>query len=325
MRNIAPISGWALDYIVALDRLTPGICGSYFRFSDERRQVVAAVLAQTRLPQDPSVAATLSRSLLHDGHVPLLTRAFRCVPEGLRNTLSKVGHEPQPRAFYGELFDILAKGGPRARVLRQLTRNDFPKLRIVKQLPVELCSAQFVELVDTPQQAAQIREVFELLQQGEVDVASMAAASKAVRSSFDLSEFWRRWAMKCSFPEHPVPASARYSPIQNGEELKHVALRFQNCARRYLVEALSGSLAFGEFHHVRQDVIVKLSKKGVGWALDGIYAKSNGAVCPIVRSSALRYLAEFQITAAAGPAFDSPWRSLSRLTRTASFFEVEWA
>ena len=66
--KIAPISGWALHYIIALDAHWPGVAGGYFRASDERRQVIAALLATKSWPMVESDAAALAEFIARASH-----------------------------------------------------------------------------------------------------------------------------------------------------------------------------------------------------------------------------------------------------------------
>ena len=135
---------------------------------------------------------------------------------------------------------------------------------------------------------------------------------------------WERWAFKAQFPEHPIPQSPCYTPVRDGDELRKLSLRYRNCAKRYLAEALEGSSAFAEFTDAGSSVVVHLEKHDGTWFVEGLFAKDNGSIRLPLRMSAIDYLASKAIRPR--PQLrDSPgeWDVLRRLTRT-YFLDVDF-
>ena len=150
MHDISPISGWSLDYIVALDAHRPGTAGAFLRASAERRQVVAALISTKPVPADPSDAIELATLMIAGGHRELLSAAFGTVPTGMRGALARTGSQPQPRSFYRTLQHLLSEPSKVhvASAIQQLDTLDLMRLRIAQTLPEDICTATLIKLGD---------------------------------------------------------------------------------------------------------------------------------------------------------------------------------
>ncbi len=126
MQNIKPIGGWSLDYIVALDLHRPGTAGDFLRASDERRQVIAALLSTKPIPSDPLEAADLAAFTSKGGHREMLTAACETLPAGLRGALARSGPHSRHKENEGWPFRI--------QLLRRLLphREKHPVCRLVQ-------------------------------------------------------------------------------------------------------------------------------------------------------------------------------------------------
>lgn len=321
MPHIEPVSGWSLSYIVALDMQRPGVAGEFFRASAERRQVIAALLSTKPEPPRHDEASELAKLIGEADHGEILTAAFGNVPCGLRGALARSGPQPHPRSFYRVLFQLLSSPEARVRpVIKQLTTLDLMRLRIVQLLPADVCTANLVELMGSVRMASDVAKLIELLTKGGIDRRALTQALGRVCSDHQLAELWDRWTQKLNFPPHPVPASELYIPIQNGAELRRLALRYRNCARRYLSQVLDGEDAFAEFGVGPKRAVIHLSKADGVWVLQGLFGKDNGMVAPEVRSAAVAYLTDQGVRSSNAPRNrGGEWAVLRRLSRAQMF------
>lgn len=283
------MAGWSLDWVVALDKDVPGLAGHFLRASDERRQVIAARLAFRSLPNDPIERAALAQALMRDSHKTLLQALLHEVPVGLRGALARCGPQPHERSFYRMLLRLL-KSRVRAGVAKAVTRLDAidpVRLRIAHILPPEIRTPRLISAIPSVRVASDVSTLFKLFSQNGVDRAGLAEALGRVQSDDQLAALWARWSRKLTLPPHPVQSSSSYKPITTGADLHMVALRYRNCARRYLSEVMQCRSAFAE---VGKKCIVHLTRGGDRWKLEGIFGKENGPVDPEVRSSAVAYL-----------------------------------
>lgn len=297
MQDISPVSGWSLDYIVALDTHWPGTAGAFLRASAERRQVVAALLSAKPIPKQPIDAAKLAEFVSRANHKEILKAAFETVPTGMRGALARAGHEPHPRAFYRILFRLLAcpNAGVVASVIQQLDHLDLKRLRIAKLLPDDICVPGLVGIIENVGTARDVCRIVQLLTDGGVNRQALVEALKQVASAEKLSELWCRWSLKMAFPPHPIAATDQYVTVANGAELQELARRYRNCAKLYLAQSLEGQSAFAEFRGAEGSAVIHLSRDGDQWALEGVYAEHNGRVASEVRSAAVEFLEKHDV------------------------------
>lgn len=319
MRDIQPISGWALNYIAALDELRPGLAGSFLRASTERRQVIAALLSVTPFPCASNAVRELGKFLADADHRTMLSQAFGSVPVGLRGALSRCGHQPHGGQFYRMLHRTLETDDGVAKVIRRLKKIDPNRLRIAKHLPTHVLTPTLVGIVANPAMARDVSTMVTLLKARGIDRKALASALAGLSSVEQFPAFWERWASKVAFPEHPVPSSERYVPIRDGGSLRSLAKRYRNCARTYLEKALRGDSAFGEFRHPLGYAVVHLVRKGDEWVLEGLFGPSNRTAPPQVRDAAVRHLRAHGIHDKFGRRTGLDWSALRRLTAMSMF------
>ena len=322
MQDISPVTGWSLDYIAALDLHSPGAAGTFLRASAERRQVVAALLSTKPCPTDKSEAENLAEIVSRANHKVILEAAFGTVPPGMRGALARSGDQPHPRPFYRHLFQTLSASERTSIVvvIGQLESIDLMRLRVAQRLADDICTARLVALIGSVGMASDVDKLVNLMTSSGIDRVELAQALRRVGTAEELSELWWRWSLKLSFPLHPVPASECYIPVSNGVELRQLALKYRNCARRYVAQALEGQSAFAEFSASGKRCVVHLCREGDGWVLEGAFAKDNGMVAPELRSAAIRYLVDHEIGTRPKPRDPvGEWGVLRRLSHTHMF------
>lgn len=298
MKPIAPVQGWTLDIAVELDRHSTGFAGYFLRASGERRQVIAAYFAMRMLQVDVSESSSMTEHaqlLLKADHRRILAEAFGAVPAGLRQALARAGGQPHEHRFYPYLHDLLTYP-PHQKIgstLGQMGKIDLTRLRVLKRLPEDLASARLAVMFRDVDYVRSALSLIDLLANAGVNRGALTDALVKVESRAQLTSFWRRWALKTTFPRHPVPASAFYDPIQDGVALKASARRFQNCSERYLAAVLEGRAAFAEFEHEGERVVIHLQHFQGKWVVDDVYARQNRTVDTPIRSAAIKHLASF--------------------------------
>lgn len=275
--KVEPLSGWCLNYITALDRDFPGVAGAFLRSSSERRQVCAALMAMKPVPTDRSQRASLADRLTKGSHREILLSAFKSVPHGMRGALARSGPQPHAPAFYRVLHELLSSPAHRktAAVIRQLDALDLMRLRITIRLPDDIRTTPLVNIMESSRMAADVVRLVHLLSAHGLDREGLAEALRRVSTPDQFSRLWERWSEKLVFPRNPLAASEHYTPINTGEQLRRLALRYRNCARRYLAQVMVGEHAFGEFQWDREGGVVLLTLSNRAWILDSIFGKDN--------------------------------------------------
>ncbi len=323
MKAIAPLKGWALDMVVELDRHSPGFAGFYLRASDERRQVIAALLASASIQFDDGARArNVADFLAGADHRSILNAAFGSVPAGLRGALARSGPQPLDRRYYERLFKLLTRPPHREIVstITQLPQVDHQRLRIAQRLPAQVCRANVVSVITSVKEADDVAALVDLLVTHGADAEGLYAAIRKVDSARTLARVWNRWSRRMMFDVHPVPASAAYTPIVGANDLRRLGLRFANCAERYTVGCLDGLDAFAEFKADGKALVVHLRRKQDHWEIEGMFGKHNACPHPALYADAVEYLGQHGVN-------DKPprkpasgkWEVLNRLAHPLRF------
>ncbi|WP_395330747.1 hypothetical protein WBP06_00460 [Novosphingobium sp. BL-8H] len=276
MATITPVSGWALDAIVALDEACPGFAGRFLRASNERRQVIAAFLSNISADHDAEGAT--GEYLGRANHRSILAQAFEHVPDGFRRALAKSGAHPHDAAYYRDLYDALAFGHLHVvTAIMHVTWLNPERLEIINMLPADLCDCRIIERIKDLQHARDLIAVIDLFEERTGRREGLVKALMA--SPAPIESIVRRWCRQIKYAEFPIEESASYRPIRDGLALHEVARRYRNCGRNYTATALLGESAFGEF--IAEDgrrVLLCFDKSEGDWALDGVYARRNRPV-----------------------------------------------
>ena len=321
MEQIAPVSGWSLDYIVELDHHRPGTAGAFLRASAERRQVVAALLSTTPLPGCAAAMADLAYFVSSATHRELLGEAFKAVPVGFRGALARSGPQPHPRTFYRLLHKLLSapEHAAVAGVIKHTDQLDPQRLLIAERLPGDICTPSLVALMPHPRHASDVGKLMSLLSENGVDRRALAEAVRRVTTRDQLSQLWDRWAEKLKFPPHPILASEEHVPITTGEELRRVALRYRNCVRHYITQIMQRESAFSEYRYAGRSAVIHLRLRQRGWTLEGIFGHRNERVSTPMLAAAEQFFGERGVWTGRRPGDDGEWAVLGRLSERLMF------
>lgn len=295
MQDIVPFEGWALNRIAELDLALPGFAGAYLRASAERRQVIAAFLSLSN--HERRVSLEVATFLMRGDHEAILLRASARPVRGFRRALAKGGAQPHEPEYYRNVRDALC-GGPRPVVnaIMQADALGPERLEIIQFLPDWLCDQRIIARLNGKDQAADLVKVIELMVRKGIDRTSLVNA--LLKSKASLRTVVQRWSMRIPFPVGPIPASRNYRPIANGGELRAVALRYQNCSRRYMVDSLAGENAFGEYtHHDDRQALVCFNQNDGMWSLDGAYVRRNRRVADDLNEAVRQFSADHGVVA----------------------------
>lgn len=295
--SITPIAGWALTRIVEVDEHHPGIAGHVFRASPERRQVIAAFLSVPQTHTEFCCDGERGAFLIHATHDAILRAAYGAVPSGLRRALARAGATPHPRRFYPYLYGFLSS--PKRQSLKKIVGRmpaiDLLRLRIARILPSDLQRDNIISHITAVSDARDLRAYISLLAEHDVDRDALIDAIACAPSRDAITHVARRWTLKAKLPDHPVPASSNYRPIDTGEELRRTALRYRNCMRMYVVNVLERRSSFALFRHGDEEGIVHLVASEGGWELERLYGHRNGAFGSAFRQEAEAYLRQYHI------------------------------
>lgn len=313
MRSIAPITGWMLDRVVALDEVTAGFAGYVFRASAERRQVIAAFLSVTG-DTDDQVANFLIRA----DHRSILHRMFSGVPLGLRAALGRSGPQPHERSYYQKLFDLLSDGPHHViEAIWQSAKLDPDRLAIIADCPADLCDSRILTKIKDRKHATDVALSVDLLVRRGID---RLALIDALRRSDTINDAIKRWSMRMSFPPGPIPAADGYRPVRSGDELANVARKYRNCSRGYFSSAMAGGHAFGEFRHEDAEVLISFDRTDGMWIVDGVYGFRNLAVNAHISRAAYAFAARYGVPDRRPDRSDKAVEALRRLGR----FHGDW-
>jgi hypothetical protein len=319
--TVAPVSGWILDYIVALDSKLPGFAGAYFRASDERRQVIATYLA-TRASDETEggeFAAAAAQFLMRAQHRDILAKAFKTVPEGLRGALARSGPQPHKPRFYGLLQEMLSTPSHDRVIptIRHISALDLTKLRVIRQLPPEVCNPSIVQALDNVGPAADLAKVITLFAEAGLDRLAMTSAFDRVTCENALRKTIKRWALKTVLPAHPVAPSDSYRPISTSAQLQETGRRFRNCMSQYISSALDGIDALALFKPglSKRGMIVHLQRRDEVWIIEGLFGPQNSRPDPELHREGTAYLESHGVSKRPREQTPTgPWAALGRFT-----------
>lgn len=283
--KISSVDGWVLDRLVEIDQTAPGILTHFLLSSIERRHVIAAYLSVDRPHAEFRCAEQVAWFLREAGHDAILRSAFTVVPAGLRRALSRTISEIQPRRYYPYLRALIARGEPSTvRLIERMPELSLAKLSIIRVLPLDARRIKLVERISSLAVARDVASFISLLTVAGVDRCAMIDALET--GTRPMREVARAWALRATFPNHPVAATDDYRPIGCGAELRAIAGEFNNCMRSYIADVLDNIASFAVFTHQGEKAIVHIVQGGSRWKLQGLYGLGNQSVSPGLRVQA---------------------------------------
>lgn len=277
MKSVTPIAGWLLDHTVEIDGHCPGFAGHVLRSSIERRHVIAAYLAKGKPHTTFANAADQGLFLMTASHSNILSAAYGVVPRGFRGALSRSGSQPSRRWHYSYPY-LLMSGSSRPatkRMISRLQRVNPTRLKVARALAADLQCASLVMALRSVDAARDLNALVNLLEQGGADRAAMVEALATVADMSEVRQFAQRWAFRVRLPRHPVPKIDGFTPIEDGSEIRRIAIRYRNCMRNYAANVLEGRSAFALVAHDGSEAVVHLVHENETWFLDDFYSRGN--------------------------------------------------
>ena len=208
--------------------------------------------------------------------------------------------------------------------IQQSTTLDLDRLRIIRKLPQEACTAAIAACVGSLRAAGDVATIVALLLEHGIDRSALTRAFNEVKDAPGLTRMMKRWTLKLALPPHPVPSSDAYQPITTAAELASVARRYRNCMVHHLPGVLDGADAFAEFRRNQsvRGMIVHLRRRDDVWVVEGTYGVSNTRPNPNEDCAALSYLERQGVLPPARSRTESgQWAALTRLTSQWMFEE----
>lgn len=238
----------------------------------ERRHLACLALALVRdKPLPLSGEALLCASLKE-----AIARAVPAAPNGLARALSRLGEDAWRGHEYVALLGLL--GSPLAGKSLRHARSIEPALVIaLAALPEPLIRAgvgqRFAIGVDQAKLLAETWSVLERTRAPE-DLHAEALRWAGARSSKALFEMVRD-ALTPELPPLPFPGSARLVALGSKSAIREAAVRYRNCLRSLIGDAVNGEAAFYEWVGP-PGVIVQLWRDRLfGWRLDQARLANN--------------------------------------------------
>jgi hypothetical protein len=289
--------GWATIDAIRLDSLAPGLLGRLMTASPRRRQAIFAVIASRALANQAgqlsqaTLDLELAQILRRERASEILTYAFGVVPEGYMGVLEKFDAQPMPAAdAYERLRLIFATPADeaKAKLLMRASQVGERKLAVLDALDPRWRIEAVLDRIDFATAAHEFNRAMAFVQKA-CSKATDEALSRALarlppsRSVADL--IVRHLNRADRFPDQPVKASSSLRPMTCGSDFVETGLRYRNCLRERIGDALMGCAAFVEF---RGQAILALRPlaDGYGWFLEEVHVARNEFVPAELRHDA---------------------------------------
>lgn len=235
-----------------------------------RRHLVCLALALEEAPGlETMLHAPMQRAI---GHL-----AAPRPPPGLARALGRLGEVAWAAADYRRLFDRLADLHA-GKVLRHAERIDAEHVRVLSLLSESLLRGGVGRLGLNADQATILVEAAQLIvdQRGEAGCALVSrwAAATTLNSLFELIR-------DDIDPEPPAPPSLsdeRFLPLASKAALRDAAIRYSNCLRREIHNAVGGWSAYYEWQGDPGAVIEIYRDPLFGWRLEQARLAKNKPV-----------------------------------------------
>lgn len=230
----------------------------------ERRHLVCIALAQAEGRPLPAPA---------DG---LLMKPFNAAarlampkpPAGLRRALNRMGETGWSAGDYAALLRLLALE-PTAKTLRHAERIEVENVRALALMPEPLLRARVGAFGLNAHQARALAEAYALVCARGGDAAARDATTRwaMARDAKGLFEMVKDdvWAEP---PAPPFPGTDRLRPLTTKAAIRDAALRYRNCLRNQVRNALTGDAAYYEWVGEPGAVICLWKDWLYGWKLD---------------------------------------------------------
>lgn len=272
------------EFADRIARLWPAPHGAFLVASAERRHLICLALIgrePTAAALEPALTAPTKeaiRALLADA------------PEGLERALRRMGEEAWPEAAYRQLLVVLADPF-RARIVNHAQALDPESVVGTANLPSVVARACGGRLKVGEAQARLLCEAFEAVVRRVGPERAEAVAARWGRAGSVKQLFeWAAEDILSDVPTPPFPTAEGLKLLATKGEIREAAIRYRNCLRSYLAEAVSGESVFFEWLGPPA-AIVQVSRDPVfGWRLSEVRGHNNETVAAEYRPAILSAL-----------------------------------
>lgn len=288
---------WATADLIHLDRLAPGLIGRVMTVSPRRRQAIFAIIAsracasQGEQVNDATLDAELAHILRRERAGEILAYAFGTVPEGLMGALEKFDVGPMPTSdAYEKLRLVFTDPADRTKadLLARVATISARKLAVIDALDPRWRIETVLDRIDLAMAAREFNHAMAFVQAvcSKVTDETLGRALARLPAERSLADLITRYLRRADrFPDQPVKATQDLRPLMVAEDFLHTGLRYRNCLRDRIGDALTGRAAFIEF---RGEAILELRPLagGFGWFLEEVHVARNEFVPPDLRRDA---------------------------------------
>lgn len=300
-----PFSSIATKILLPYDEAYPGTLRRVLCASPLRRQGVWIALAALHSDTSGMYAARLrsiadpaaweadpttetARILLSKRVKDIVSTLFENA-EGLLGALAKIGDAPLRDTSYQALINLFSQPEhkDRARVVRQLPKVSASRITVLLKLDAPFILQNLVEMLSVEgvyEFRRTIDLILNLVPEATPDV--LAQSIQQLGTNGSLESWTARWIGKAKDLPVALPRldEVEFTHLRSGEAIRDAAIRYRNCLRRQIPDAVIGRVAYVEYRPA--SVIIRLIPLSQGlWLADSLHGPHNFRVDPEVARS----------------------------------------
>lgn len=291
--------GWAAADLVRLDQLEPGVIARVLMAGPRLRHAIylaVAGLGAIESGEREEIEPELARAIRHQKPHAIITQTVGTPPDGLMGALDRLadGQMSSP-SNYLNLFDIYAAPPRRATaaLIGQLGAVTEKHLKVIDALDPAWRLPEVVIRLDSALAARDLNRSLAMVQ-AVCSNASDEVVAQSIRRlppQRTLADLVERFLLRADrFPDHPVREDDEIRPLTNGRDFLATGLKYRNCLRERIEDALAGRAAYADF---RGEAIIEFQPLagGFGWIMSDTHGPRNSpldrAVCLAAQAKCL--------------------------------------
>ena len=289
--------GWATADLVRLDQIEPGLIARLLTAQPRLRHAIfLAVAGLSGAMSDDGdgredCEAKLARVIRRERPRAIITHVFGDTPDGLMGALERLGAEPMSCALsYLSLLDTFSDPASRATaaLITQLDSASEQTLKVINALDSPWRLPEVLKRIETISAARSVNKALAMVT-AVCSAATHEVVAQAIRRlppQRTLADIVERFLLRADrFPDHPVRGDQDIRPLVTGRDFLATGVKYRNCLRERVDDALAGRAAYAEF---RGEAIIELRPLAgsFGWMLHDVHGPNNGLLAPDVRAGA---------------------------------------